>query len=206
MFHVDAAHVCIDTKCFHLFMTVSTHSYMVFSLITNPYFSPNFLILTKLLFCPIRWLRSNKGHFDLTDTIEKKQRMTDVKIPFFGVDRAIKFCTAAPNICVPILLAPKILRLLPEFFDGSVGIAIALSAGRSGGRIPVGAKFSAPLQTGPTTHPASCTMDTGSCPRIQRPRRGVNHRLPSSSEVKGRVKLCLYYPSGSARPLTGQTL
>ena len=37
-----------------------------------------------------------------------------------------------------------------------------LLAGRSGDRIPVEAKFSAPVQTGPGAHPASCTMGTGS--------------------------------------------
>ena len=37
-----------------------------------------------------------------------------------------------------------------------------LWAGQSGDRIPVGARFSAPVQTGPGAHPASCTMGTGS--------------------------------------------
>jgi len=44
----------------------------------------------------------------------------------------------------------------------SVGIATELRAERSGDRIPVEARFSAPVQTGPGAHPASCTMDTGS--------------------------------------------
>jgi hypothetical protein len=39
-----------------------------------------------------------------------------------------------------------------------------LRAGRYGDRIPVGAKFSASVQTGPGAHPASCTMGTGSFP------------------------------------------
>ena len=39
-----------------------------------------------------------------------------------------------------------------------------LRAGRSGDRIPVGARFSAPVQTGPEAHPASCTMVSGSFP------------------------------------------
>ena len=37
-----------------------------------------------------------------------------------------------------------------------------LRSGRSGDRIPVRARFSTPVQTGPGAHPASCTMGTGS--------------------------------------------
>jgi len=37
-----------------------------------------------------------------------------------------------------------------------------LRAGRSGDRILVGARFSAPVQTGPGARPASCTMSTDS--------------------------------------------
>jgi len=37
----------------------------------------------------------------------------------------------------------------------------------SGDRIPVGATFSAPVQTGPRIHPASCTMGTGSFPGVK---------------------------------------
>jgi hypothetical protein len=37
-----------------------------------------------------------------------------------------------------------------------------LQAGRSGDRIPVGGRFSAPVQTGTGAHPASYTMGTGS--------------------------------------------
>jgi hypothetical protein len=48
--------------------------------------------------------------------------------------------------------------------DSSVGIATTLWAGRSGDRIPVGARFSAPFQTDPGAHPASYTMGTGSFP------------------------------------------
>ena len=51
----------------------------------------------------------------------------------------------------------------------------SLRDGRSGDRIPVGARFSAPVQTGPGAHPASYTMGTGSFPRVKRPGRGVDH-------------------------------
>jgi len=42
-----------------------------------------------------------------------------------------------------------------------------LLAGRSGDRIPMGARFSAPVQTDPGAHPASCTMGTGSFPGVK---------------------------------------
>jgi hypothetical protein len=42
-----------------------------------------------------------------------------------------------------------------------------LQAGRSVVRIPVEARFSAPVQTGPGAHPASCTMGTGSFPGVE---------------------------------------
>jgi hypothetical protein len=42
--------------------------------------------------------------------------------------------------------------------DGAVGIGTRLQAGRFGVRIPVEARLSAPLQTRPGAHLASCTM------------------------------------------------
>jgi hypothetical protein len=64
----------------------------------------------------------------------------------------------------------------------------------------VGARFSAPVQTGSGAHPASHTMGTGSLPRVKRPGRGVDHPPPSSAEVKERVELYLYSPFGSLWP------
>jgi hypothetical protein len=45
----------------------------------------------------------------------------------------------------------------------------------SGDRISVGARFSAPVQTGPGAHPASCKIGTGSFPGVKRPGCGVDH-------------------------------
>jgi hypothetical protein len=49
----------------------------------------------------------------------------------------------------------------------SVGIATELQAERSGDRIPVGASFFAPVQTGPGAHRGSCTLGTGYIPGVK---------------------------------------
>jgi len=67
-----------------------------------------------------------------------------------------------------------------------------LQTGRSGDRIPLEARFSAPVQTSPESHTASYAMVTGSFPWVKRPGRGVDHPSPSSAEVIERVELYLY--------------
>jgi len=46
-----------------------------------------------------------------------------------------------------------------------------------------GARFSAPAQTGPGAHPASCTMGTGSFPGVKSG-CDADHSPPSSAVVK----------------------
>jgi len=65
----------------------------------------------------------------------------------------------------------------------------------------MGARFSAPVHTGPMSHPASYTMGTGSFLGVKRPGSGADHPLPSIAEVKERVELKLYSPSGSSWPV-----
>jgi hypothetical protein len=69
-------------------------------------------------------------------------------------------------------------------------------AGWCGDRIPVEARFSAPVQTGPGAYPASYTMGTGSYPGVKRPGCDVDHPTPFSAEFNGRVELYLYSPLG----------
>jgi hypothetical protein len=69
-------------------------------------------------------------------------------------------------------------------------------AGRSWIQIPVVARFSAPIQTGPGAHPASYTMGNGSFRGVKRRRRGVDHTPLSSAEVRENVELYLYSPPG----------
>jgi hypothetical protein len=82
-----------------------------------------------------------------------------------------------------------------------VGISDWLRAGRSGDRIPVWARFSAPVQTGRGAHPASCTMSTGSFPGV-RSGRGVKltpHPLLVPWSRKGRAIPLL--PLWAVRPV-----
>ena len=73
--------------------------------------------------------------------------------------------------------------------DSSDGIATRYGQEGPGIESPWGARFSAPVHTGPGAHPASYTIGTGSFPRVKRPGRGVDHPPSFSAEVKERVGL-----------------
>jgi hypothetical protein len=88
----------------------------------------------------------------------------------------------------------------------SVGIATELRAGRSGDRIPVTTRFSAPVQTGPGAHPAYCTMGTGFFPVVKYGRGLLLTTHPFQCRGHGRVELYLYPPSGPHRACNGVTL
>ena len=64
-------------------------------------------------------------------------------------------------------------------------------AGRSRHPILVEARFSAPVQTDPGTHPASYTMGIGLFPGVKRPGRGVDNPPPSSVSF-----IFTMYPTG----------
>ena len=82
----------------------------------------------------------------------------------------------------------------------------SLRTGRSVYRIPVGARFSASLQTGPGAHPVSYTVGTGSFPGVKQSGRGIDHPPPSSAKVEGRVELYICFSSGPLWPVIGRTL
>jgi len=68
----------------------------------------------------------------------------------------------------------------------------------------VGARFSAPVQTGlGGPYPASHTMGTGSFPGVNWLGCGIDHQPSTSTEVKKRVELYLYSTSGPLWPVLG---
>ena len=94
------------------------------------------------------------------------------------------------------LILPFVSSIQPLSTERWVGIPQSLWAGSSGDRILVGARYSAPVKTGPGTNPATYTRGTGSFPGVKRPRLGVDHPPSSSAEVKERVELYLYSSMG----------
>ena len=79
--------------------------------------------------------------------------------------------------------------------DSVVGIATGYRLEGPGIESQLEATFSAPLQTGPGIHPASCRMITESFPGIKRPGRGVDHPPPLSTEIEEKEGLYFYSPS-----------
>ena len=70
------------------------------------------------------------------------------------------------------LTVPQLVVVFPSFYgtlkfiSGAGSVAIATGYGLDGPGIESRweVRFSAPVQTGPGAHPASCTMNTGSFP------------------------------------------
>ena len=92
----------------------------------------------------------------------------------------------------PYLCRKLYFKILHTYFSR---YSDSLRAVLSKHRIPVRARFLAPVQTGPWAHSASYTMGTGSFPVVKRPGRGISHPPPSSAEVKERVELYPDSPS-----------
>jgi len=80
--------------------------------------------------------------------------------------------------------------------DSSVGIETRYGLDSPGIESRWGARFSAPVQTGPGAPQASYTMGTGSFPEVKRPGRGGDHPPQSRAEVKDGVDRYLYSPFG----------
>ena len=84
--------------------------------------------------------------------------------------------------------------------DSSVGIATRYGLDGPGIESRWGARFSAPVQTGPGTYPASCTVGTGSLQGGKAAGAWCWHPPSSDAVVKERVELYRYFPSGPSWP------
>jgi hypothetical protein len=99
------------------------------------------------------------------------------------------------------MLTPLTSKLINvTFFFGITNHPIFHSdwlwAGRSGDRIPVGARFFAHFQTGSGALLASCTMGIGSFPEVKRPGRVADHPPPSGVRSRKSRAIPLPLPLG----------
>ena len=62
-----------------------------------------------------------------------------------------------------------------------------------------------PVQTGPETQPASCTLGPESFPGVKRPGRGADHPPSSCAVTANGLELYLRLPSVSAEARCGVT-
>ena len=132
-------------------------------------------------------------------TISKTKMSKKYILSFFITNNGLILCfTYGIFILQNITLCVILFCLKPNVWAGQRSqYSDWLQAGRSGDQIPVGARFSAPVQTGPGAHLASCTMSTGFFPGgKKRPRRDADPSPPSSAVGHERVELYLYSPYG----------
>ena len=104
------------------------------------------------------------------------------------------FFLLQPSLPYIQLLNPPTTTVWPDI---SVGIATGYGLDGPGIESRWGARFSAPVKTGPVAHPAFCTMGTGSFPGGKEwPGRDADSSPLSSAVGHERVKLYLYSPYG----------
>jgi len=99
------------------------------------------------------------------------------------------------EVCINfgLMVVNKSLAILNLGGPGSaVGIATGYGLDGPGDRIPVVARFSATVQTGPRAHPASLTMGTGSFPGVKGGRGVTLTPHPFWCRGQERVELYLY--------------
>jgi hypothetical protein len=108
---------------------------------------------------------------------------------------------SVPAWCVVGSLDINVYVWVPVGRDSVVGIATRYELDGPGIESRWGRDFQQLSRPAPGAHPASCTMGTGSFPGVKRPGRSVDHPPPSSAEVKERVELYFYSPTGPSWPV-----
>jgi hypothetical protein len=88
-----------------------------------------------------------------------------METPAVATQTKLFFVTMAASVCDSVTNYEVDTSIFRMGRDSSVCIATRYGLDISGDRIPLGARFSAPVQTGPGAHPASYRMDAGSFSR-----------------------------------------
>jgi len=105
--------------------------------------------------------------------------------------------------CVVQLVGNKFVYMLQRSRDSSVGIATLYGLEGPGIESRWGARFSAPVQTGPGAYPAFYIMGTGSFLGEKRPGRGVDHPPHLAPRLKKEYSYTSTSPLGLSWPVLG---
>jgi hypothetical protein len=116
----------------------------------------------------------------------------------FGLNWALLWVLIALNCNIQIAYW---ISHISNVIKISVGIATRNRLGGQGIECRWGVRFCTPVQTGPGAHPASCTMGIGSFRGGKAAGAWRWQPTPSRAEVKERVELYLYSPSGPSWPV-----
>ena len=165
---------------------------------SRPYLSYDFLPIPLLIFKSISYIRDNfcwwrpEGYHILP-------RRTNIS-PLWCVNMI--YCPLKySHIYIHVMnlnLLYIILVLKGRSRESSVSIEAHYGLDSPGIEFRWGRVFHETVQNGPGTHPPSYTMGTVSLPRVKQPGRDVDHPTPSRAEVKERVELYFYLPSGTS--------
>jgi hypothetical protein len=109
-------------------------------------------------------------------------------------DKVVSLCMQGNRGIIALILKLGVGR------DSVVGIATRYELIDPGIESRRGARFSAPVKTRLGLLYSGYRV---SFPEVKRPGRGIYHPPPSSAEVKERVELYLYSPSGPLWPVLG---
>jgi hypothetical protein len=133
----------------------------------------------------------------------KTHRYDSCMTVYFVTERHMLCCNNQLQIWV---LCTSIRVLVYKCGPGSCRYSDLLRAGRTGDRIPMGARFFAHVQTDPGGHPASCTMGTEDFPGVKPPERGADHPPPPSTEVENEYSCTSTLLLGPLWPVIGWRL
>jgi hypothetical protein len=156
-------------------------------------------IISSSSLCPSHLLASTKFNKQIIVAATRKYKCSKVL-----------FCDGSfyDSLSRPLPSRTKYSRLVVYHCHNSaiaplLWALLALQAGRFRDWIPVGARFSTPVHTDPGAHPASYKMGTRSFLGVKRPCCAADHPPPSTADVKERVEIYLYSPSGTLWPVLG---
>jgi hypothetical protein len=131
-------------------------------------FRIQFYLKTSFLFASLLPFRERFSIFDINFFVQSLQ-VADIegylpccRLPGDRSHIIQKFVLDALTVATISMSPGVVINYFQYCFGAGRDSSVGIGAGLSGVRIPMGERFSVPVQTGPGAHPASYAMGTGS--------------------------------------------